>query len=499
MDLTTTEGRKILIDKIESNANLGRKAMSYRASEVINSRIKPYVIEELRQQFNEDSVKEIPVISSVNIAKRVVNQLLIYKDAPTRDITEVSDEQKEVIDLVYEDMMINKKMALANKIYKNHDQCLIQIIPKDGKLIMRALKPFQWDAVPMKDDPERAEAYIISTYNSSAELLEDSKEPEPATGRQALYSQNSETYKNEKAIAAQKARENKQYLIWTIEGSFFCDGNGSMIGEFTPNPLAEYGIMPFVEVSAEKEFEYWVRAQNTFSEFTIEFNATMSSVAQIVKLQGFAQAILKGPAELMPQNIQIGPNHILKLPVDPNAGIDTDFSFANPGSDIGGSLNFLETLLTTFLSSNGIDPKTISMSGEGQKYTSGLERLLAMIDKVSASREDYDTFERVEQKVFEVIRAWLNVLSNSETLNQKYRTSQISMDAQCKIEYAAPEMVKSDAEELDVIQREIELGISSPIAAIMMRENLSREQAEERYDLYQSDLLRIAPRGTENI
>lgn len=492
MNLSTPSGRKALIDKIESNANLGRKSASYKASEILNDRIKPYVIEELRQQFNEASVREIPVVSSVNIAKRVVNQLLIYKDAPIRDWTEVSDEQKDVIDLVYNDMMANKKMNLANKVYKNHDQCLVQIVPKEGKLIMRVLKPHQWDAVPDTEggDPEKAIAYIISAYDNYSELLEDSKNPGSATSYQSMHAQNNENYKNDKAIAAQD-RENKRYLIWTLEESFFCDGRGNIIGEVTPNPLRQFGIMPFVEIHAEKEFEYWVRAQNNFANFTVEFNASMSSVAQVVKLQGFSQAILRGPAELLPENIQIGPNHILKLPIDPNAGIDTDFAFANPGSDINGSLRYLETLLTTFLSSNGIDPKTVSMSGEGQTYTSGLERLLAMIEKVGASREDYDTFERAEEQVWNLIRAWLNVLSNSETLNQKYRTSQISLESEVKIEYAAPEMVKSDMEELDVIAREIELGISSPIQAIMQRENLSQEQAEEKYFQYLNETIGV--------
>lgn len=491
MNVETVGGRKSIIDKIESNSNLGRKSASYRASEIYNNRIRSYVIEELRQQFNESSVREIPIISSVNIARRVVNQLAcIYKDAPVREWTEVSDEQKEVVDLVYKDMMANKKLNLANKFFKNHDQCLVQIVPKDGKLIMRVLAPHHYDVITAPDDPEKAIAYIISAYDNYSELLEDSKNPGSATSYQSMHAQNNENYKNDKAIAAQD-RENKRYLIWTVDESIICDGNGNIVGEVTPNPLRQFGIMPFVEIHAEKEFEYWVRAQNNFANFTVEFNASMSSVAQVVKLQGFSQAILRGPAEMLPENIQIGPNHILKLPVDPNAGIDTDFAFANPGSDINGSLKYLETLLTTFLSSNGIDPKTVSMSGEGQTYTSGLERLLAMIEKVGASREDYDTFERAEEQVWNLIRAWLNVLSNSETLNQKYRTSQISLESEVKIEYAAPEMVKSDMEELDVIAREIELGISSPIQAIMQRENLSQEQAEEKYFQYLNETIGV--------
>jgi hypothetical protein len=64
------------------------------------------------------------------------------------------------------------------------------------------------------------------------------------------------------------------------------------------------------------------------------------------------------------------------------------------------------------------------------------------------------------------------------------------------VEFAAPEMVKSDMEELEVISREIELGISSPVNAIMQREGLSREEAEEKYQLYLQENIGM-PRNQE--
>lgn len=491
MDLSTTQGRKNVIDKIESNENKGRKASSYKASEILNDRMKPYVVEELREMFSEQTVKELPVVSSVNIAKRLVNSLAcIYKDAPEREWTDLNETQTEIIKEVYSDMMANKKLNLANKVYKNHDQGLLQIIPKNGKLIMRVLKPHHYDIVERDDDPEVAKAIIISSYDNSNELMEDAKSPDSATGYQTTYESNIDTYKDQKAINSQE-KNNKRYLVWTVEESFFMNHKGELMGDPTPSPLAPFGLLPFVEFSVEKEFEYWVRTQNNFSNFTIDFCASMTSVAQVVKLQGFSQAILKGPQDLILEDIRIGPNYVLKLPVDANSGIETSFEYANPGSDIQGSLQYLETLLTTFLSSNGIDPKSISMNGDAQTYSSGIERLLATIEKVSAAREDFDTFENIEQKVWSLIKAWLLSLSKTDTLDRKYRISSIPLESQVKVEYSKPELVKSDMEELDIISREIELGIGSPISAIMVRENLSREQAEERYNLYAQDLVRF--------
>ena len=489
MDLNTKAGRVALISQIESKANQGRKTSSYKASEVYNDRIKDYVIESLREQFSEQTVREIPIVSSVNIAKRVINQLsCIYRDAPLREFTELSDDQADKMDLVYDDMQANKKLNLANKIYKNHDQCLIQVIPRDGKLIMRVLKPHQWDAVPSDADPEIAKAYIISSYDNQNELLEASKEVGSATGYQSISESNKENYKNQQAIDAQEKDDGKVFLVWNTESNFFMNSKGDVIGEPLDNPLKEFGIMPFVEVHQEKEFEYWIRTQNAYSNFTVEFNAAMSQVQQVVKMQGFAQAVLKGPAELLMENVQIGPNFVLKLPMDANAGIDTSFEFANPNSDIAGSINFLEVLLTSFLSSSGIDVKTVSLSGEGQAYTSGLERLLSMIEKASASREDYDTFDGVEDRVYKLVTAWLTVLSNSNNLDQKYKVGVIPNDSQVKVKYVMPEMVTSEAEDLDIAQRKIDMGLASAVSIIMERDDLTREQAIEKYIEYQEDV-----------
>jgi hypothetical protein len=490
MDLTKKSERKKLIDRLEGNANKGRKTVSYQASEIYSDNIKDYVIAHLREQFDEESIKEIPLVSSINLCKRVVDQRsCVYKEAPQRDFTEVSEEQVDILNRVYDDMGANTKLGLSNRLFSNHNQCLLQVLPKKGKLVMRVLKPHQWDAVVDPSDPEEAMAIIISSYDNYDEKSEAADEPNSATGSQTNYKSNNEVYKQDEASKQLLKEDDKTYLVWTKEENYFMNREGTILGEPLPNPLKAFDMLPFIEISGNKEFEYWVRSSNAYSSFTVEFNATMSHIQQIVKMQGYAQAVLSGPQELLMENIKVGPNYVLKLPVDKNAGIETKFEFASPGSDIRGSLDFLEVLLTAFLTSNGLDAKTVSLSGEGTTYNSGLERLLAMLEKVSASREDYDLYEKVEGKLFKLITAWLEVLNTSETLDRKYYLGAIPEDAQVKVEFAKPEMVTSEVETLDQFQREIDMGIASPISILMERDNLTREQAEERYLEYQDDQL----------
>jgi hypothetical protein len=193
MDLTRKENRKALISQIESNQNKGRKNVSYKASEIYKDNIKPYVITELREQFSEQTVREMPVSYSANIAKRVINQVsTVYQEAPERDWSELSVGQKEVAWDIYHEMKANKKLMTANKYLRLHRQCLLWMIPKDGVLTLRVLQPHQWDVVTNPSNPEEAIAYVISSYDNYNQLLEDSNKPATATGYKTASDQSTD-------------------------------------------------------------------------------------------------------------------------------------------------------------------------------------------------------------------------------------------------------------------------------------------------------------------
>lgn len=498
--LQSESGRKKLIEYLESKDNLGRKNESFKQSEIYNDRIKPYVINELREQFQEQTVIEMPLVKSVNIAKRCVNnQAIIYNEAPERDWTDLTDEQKEVLWNVYHDMKANKKLSVGNKFYKLHTQCLLQIIPKDKKLIMRVLHPHQWDAIPSVEDPEIADAIIISAYDKSDSLEVDGLST--PTGNRQTADQSSYNYEENASMRERERQQKKRYVVWTRELNFIMNGNGEVEGEVLENPIGE---LPFIEVSGEKDFEYWVRQASSYTDFTVEFNAAMTETRQTVKMQSFAVAIVKAPKEMQFSNLQIGPNYLLHLPMDKNAGVETEFEFASPTANIEGAIRFLEVMLSGFLSSNGIDPKTVTMNGETQTYTSGIDRLLALIDKMQASKDDYDTFQWVESKVFDLIRLWLNVLNGTESLDPKYYVT-IPESSEVFVKYHEPTMVQTEADKIDLFSKKIELGLASPITALMEMENMSRKDAEKKYIEIQKDLMsgfseetEILPNGSES-
>ena len=103
------------------------------------------------------------------------------------------------------------------------------------------------------------------------------------------------------------------------------NGMGEVIdpetGEPTSNadiesPLASEGIMPFFEIARDKDFEYFVRSSNALTDFTVQFNERLSDQSNVIKMNGYAVAILKTPSDVKPTDITIGASRVIHLPLD---------------------------------------------------------------------------------------------------------------------------------------------------------------------------------------
>jgi hypothetical protein len=242
------------------------------------------------------------------------------------------------------------------------------------------------------------------------------------------------------------------------------------------NPLG--GVVPFVDIFSSKDGEYWVRTGASLTEFTIQYNAALTDLGNIVRMQGFGQGWLKAPQNLMPDNIQVGPNFILRLPIDPNNPTTTDFGFANANADLSGSLAYIEGLLSSFLTSRGVDPKMVNTKGETVSFSSGVERLLAMIEQFEASEQDIELFRDAENKLLQKVIAYVNTYGGSPVL-PNYPNLNISQDAYVQVNYKKPEAIQSESEKLGNIQSRLELGLITKTEAIAMDRGIDVEMAKQ--------------------
>lgn len=487
IDVESLDNRKWLASMVDDPGEKGRKYESFKQWEIYSSRIKDYVINELKENYDEESIREMPVQSSINLAKRITNeQSVVYKQAPERIFDGLDEDDQAKMKLIYEEMRSDKKLAASNRAFKLQEQNHLMCVPKEGKLILRTLKNHQVTVIPNPDDPETAMAYVVTSFNKDDFL--DQNNLGSATGSTAKVDQfdDSKEFKQRQQNAKMDATKN--LIVWTKESNFSMDSQGNLTSEIVPNPLAPFGLMPFVDISSEKEFEYWVRKGTGVTDFTVEFNKTLSDVATVIKMQGFAQAVLKGPESIQTSNVKIGPTYLLKITTDANSeGGDSDFKYVNPNSDIRGSLDWLKELLSYYLSSEAIDPKTVTASGDTTKATSGLDRLLQMIQQLSASMDDFETYDRAEKELYEIVKAWITVLSPTDGLKDELSILSLPKDSKITTKYKMPEMIQSEGETLGNVEKKKELGMTSRVREVMSYYDVDRDKAIEMIVQFDKD------------
>jgi hypothetical protein len=467
--------RKQILREIKGDENRRRSEASLQDCEVYQGKIRPYVMKYLRSKYSETTVAETPVVASINVARKVIDQRAsLYKNTPKRDFLNVSDEVKSMLKDVYERISVDTKFLQSNRLFElQQRQNHILVYPKNSELKFRVLKNHQINVIPMEDDPEVGEIYIISSFDKS---LSQARE------------QFSNNYNEKIADEDDYKLMLERHVVWSSNLHFLMNGKGEILSEETINPIAPY--CPVIEVAPDgKDFEYWNQALNSdssnpvfkggeVSNFTVEYNASMSALAQTVQMSSFAQAFLKAPAHLQPKQLIVGTNHILRLTTDSTAG-EVEFGYATPNADLAGAQNFVLSLLSQFLSSQGIDAKTISGTAQATNFSSGVERLLAMITQFESSKESQAVYQNAEKKIFEVIKAWINVSYATDVLNEDYQF-RIPEDAELSIQFVKPETVLTEAEMLVDIEKKLDLGLISRVDAIAQLEGKSIDEAKER-------------------
>lgn len=461
IDLNNLLERKQLIKSLKSMENIERKNQSLKDYEIYNDRLLYFVREQLISELGERTVAEMPVVAVLNIAKRIVkSQATIYSHDPKRAIEGASEKDIEVVESLYCDSSFNTQLQKANVYFKLRGQTFVHVYPKDGTIKLRVLQGHHIDVIPRDDDPEKAFAYIISSYDKSKYIRADGVNQTIA---------DTEDYK----------ASLERYHVITDMIDFIMDGRGNIVSEIVNHNL---GMLPIVDIAKDKDFEFYTRLGQALSDFTILYNAAWSDQLYTKRFQGHAIGVLKGDSNKMPESISTGPAKLLFLPTDPkNPNSTLDLSFVSPDAKLEESQNVIKNLLADFLMTLGVDSKKVSNALNGStSYSSAIERLLAMIDEFEATREDFGMFEKAEKEIFEIVKRLLVNLTGSQFLLSKYSVSNKLLNAEMSAVFHKPEMIETTSEKIANAKAKLELGITDRVQILMDLDEISQEEAEKR-------------------
>lgn len=483
--------RKTIIEEIlNSEENKLRKNESLMKYEIYKGRQYPFVSQKILQELGVKAAAQSRVISSINLTKKIIDeQARIYMREPEREFDDLNEAQLEHVDKIYSEGKANSKFKKLNRIFKLNMQGALQVVPKDGKIDFRPLYPHQYDVIPKVHDPEKADCYVISSYDKSNlfnTMLNFSSQSSDPVNNQGYFNDGM----NQKIGDPDDYAGSTLYYWWTDEYNFITDKNGNYVDK-EGNLLAQVtiddvknpiGKMPFVDVAVDKDFEFFVRGGNSVTDFSLDFSLMLSDVAEVNRLQGFAQAILSSKEQ--PKDIRIGPRNYLWLRLDPNdlEATRPSFSFASPNADLASSLQMLSNYASMFLTSIGQSPSLISGNGTNQQtYTSGIHKFLSMLEKFEQSQDDIDLFKWVESQAYELVKLWNNLLYNATENGFIPELSGVSLpeDSEVGVKYVGPSMDLTEGEKLAVIEKRLDLGLIDKVEAVMIDRQVTKQMAEE--------------------
>lgn len=378
----------------------------------------------IRRRFaNPESFR----VFHVNIVKKIVSRrATAYQTPPTRTF---EGWDQTAASTLYQNANIDAVMKRASKLTKLHKTTALQVVWTDQHgLQVRVLTPNILDAEWI--DPEHP-SRIVVTHAAS----------DPA---KTIYSD------------------------WSLTSFQRRNFNGHPVA--TPgnaNGVNPYGILPFVPLFDRlPDADFFLPGGDDLIGAQKALNVGLTNLWRAVELQSHGQAVAKGLPIGDP--ISTGPDKVILLPKD------GEFNYAAPNTPIPDILESLEFLMRSTAATNDCTADVLDLSKTAE---SGSAREAQRIDLKEARLDDIALWRGYERRLFEVIKAVVNT----------HRPGTIPTNATVRADFAELQDNLTEAEVLANLKERAELGVSSPVDALM---TLNPDGYATREDAYRALLSR---------
>ena len=343
----------------------------------------------------------------LNIVKKIVSRrATAYQTPPTR--TFEGWDQAEGARL-YLDANIDAVLKRASKLTKLHKTTALQVVwTEESGLQVRVLTPNVLDAE--WDDPEHPYRMVVTHAASN-----------PA---------------------------NTTYSDWTATGFKRRNAHGHVLPNAanTAN-VNPYGVLPFIPLFDRlPDADFFLPGGDDLIGTQKALNVGLVNLWRAVELQSHGQAVAKGLPVGDP--IATGPDKVILLPKD------GAFSYEAPHTPIPDILSALEFLMRSTAATNDCTADVLDLSKTAE---SGSAREAQRIDLKEARLDDIALWRGYERRLFEIIKRVVNT----------HRPGTIPETATIRADFAELQDHMSEAEVLENLKAKAELGVSSPVDAIM--------------------------------
>jgi hypothetical protein len=367
-------------------------------------------------------------VFTVNMVRKVVSRrATAYRIPPVRTF---EDWDQQAGNALYQAANVDAVMKRASKLTKLLKTTALQVRFGDHGLQIGVVTPHILDAV--YDDPEHPSRLIV-THGS------------PDSNRTT-------------------------YSDWTATNYQRRDAQGRPISiPGNPNGVNPYGALPFVPLFDRlPDSAFFLPGGDDLIGSQKALNVGLTNLFRSIELQAHGQAVAKGLPIGDP--IATGPDKVILLPPD------GEFSYASPDAPIAEILGALEFLMRQTAATNDVGADVFDLS---KRAESGSAKHAERLDLREARQDDIALWRQYEVRLFEVIKRVVNT----------HAPGTIPEGASLRVDFGELADNLTEAELLENLKVKAELGVSSPVDAILA---LNPDGFASREDAYRELLRRKA-------
>ncbi len=480
--------RKQIIEEILAPENQERKNEAFKRYECYKDLTKNWVVQELLKTFSQDTVTQMGyAIANVSLVKKVINKLArVYSNGVTREIVgneEATDSLKELSKV----LELNDKFKKTNRYLRlqNNVQMYLKPVPlSNGKYTVKPeiLQPYLYDVVEDFYDRTKMLCLVISDYEKNLVNYTTSDVSSAGVRRQTT------TYKmgdgkdqviaDSPSDATISGSEHKQFIWWTDSFHFTTDSKGNILSstDELENPIRQ---IPSVDFNLDQDNQYWSIGGSDLIDAGILINSMLTQVNNIGVVQGYGQMWMKG--KKLPTNVVVGPNKIIRMEYEEGEPVP-DLGFAQADPKLQELMEAIQMYTALTLTTNNLSTSGVSTQLSGSAtFPSGIAMLIDKAESQEDVKDQQELFVNKEQKVWDIIKKWMDVYSTRNLLDESLLSSPIPDAAEISVSFPQANIIQTEKEKLEVIEKRKDLGLNTMIELMMIdNPSLTKEQAAEK-------------------
>ncbi|BBO73867.1 hypothetical protein DSCW_12840 [Desulfosarcina widdelii] len=365
-----------------------------------------------------DSALKITIYGST-LVKKVINNLAAVYGMPAIRNVEGTKQDQAIFQEISTSAGLPVKLKAASRYTKLLKTILIRPVWRNGKMDMDVLTGDILD-VTTGDCPEDLRSVLITHY--------------PESGKQ----------------------DEVEFSYWTGEVFQRLDYQGNVILE-EPNP---YHVVPYVPCWDRCPLnDFWLAGGDDLINIQEAINEKLTDLLYVIRMQGFGVGWIRKKNQAGGQ-IGVNPGTLVELPEDGALGFESQQA---PIKEILEAISFL---ITQAAVSNGLSVSTLSTKVVRE---SGLAKVQGQRELEELRRDDIILWKRYEEQLFQMIRTVWNVHNPAR---------KIIASAVLKTDFSDPKPEISAKDQAETWEKEIGLGVISPIDVVMMKNQDLRTREE---------------------